>query len=360
MGLVAVVQNDIKRVVAYSTLSQLGYMTVALGSSAYSAAIFHLTTHAFFKALLFLGAGSVIIAMHHEQDLRKMGGLRRVMPITYVCMLIGALASIGFPGSSGFFSKDAIIEAAHLAQSPLSSYAHFAVLSCVFVTALYTFRMIFLAFHGAPRWHQHEHAAADKAEHHAHHHGPQESPAVVTVPLVLLAIPSIAAGVLLEPLVFGSYFDGAIVVAANHGAVADMRADYHGLLQFVLHGLSAAPFWLTVAGVATAWVCYIQRPDLPLKLRAAFAWLVWALERKFGFDELYQWAFAGGARKLGTGLWRGGDGAIIDGVLVDGSAGLVGRLAQFTRRIQSGYLYHYAFGMIIGVFVLLTFWFTRP
>ncbi len=327
MGLVALTQFDIKRVVAYSTLSQLGYMTVALGASAYSAAMFHLMTHAFFKAVLFLAAGSVIIALHHEQDMRRMGGLKRFMPWTYWTLLIGAIASAGIPPLAGFYSKDAIIEAAQHAQIPGAGFAYFCVLACVFVTAAYTFRLVFMAFHGEPRF--------DAA------HPPHESPAVVTVPLVLLAIPSIGAGWFVGYVVFGDYF-----LASLH-RVKD--SDYHGLWSYTLHGLTALPFWLAVAGIATAWYLYIKRTDLPKKVAIAFGPLYALVERKYGFDELYSWLFAQGARIVGTGLWKGGDERVIDGVMVNGSARLVGWFSGVVRLVQSGLIYWYAFMMIFGV-----------
>src|SRR5688500_18058409 len=284
MALVALTQYDIKRVVAYSTLSQLGYMTAALGASAYAAGMFHLMTHAFFKALLFLAAGSVIIALHHEQDMRRMGGLKKYMPWTYWTLLIGAIASAGIPPFAGFFSKDAIIEAVHLSQTPGATFAYLCVLSCVFVTAAYTFRLVFMAFHGEPRF--------DVA------HPPHESPKVVTVPLVLLAIPSIASGWWIGSVVFGDYFGSSIVVNPAHANIATMRQEYHGLWGYLLHGLTAAPFWLALAGIATAWYLYRVRTDLPKKIAMRFGPLYALVERKYGFDELYQWLFAGGARTI--------------------------------------------------------------
>jgi NADH-quinone oxidoreductase subunit L len=327
MGLVALTQFDIKRVVAYSTLSQLGYMTVALGASAYSAAMFHLMTHAFFKAVLFLAAGSVIIAMHHEQDMRRMGGLKKAMPWTYLTLLIGAIASAGIPPLAGFYSKDAIIEAAKLSQTPGAAFAYFCVLACVFVTATYTFRLVFMAFHGEPRF--------DPA------HPPHESPAVVTVPLVLLAIPSIAAGWIIGYVVFGDFFLDSLFRGKN--------ADFHGLWSYTLHGMSALPFWLAVAGIATAWFLYLKRTDLPKKIAVAFGPLYALVERKYGFDELYTRIFALGAQVVGNGLWKGGDQRIIDGVMVNGSARLVGWFSGVVRLVQSGLIYWYAFMMIFGV-----------
>ncbi len=371
MALVAIVQNDIKRVVAYSTLSQLGYMTVALGASAYAAGMFHLVTHAFFKAVLFLGAGSVIIAMHHEQDMRRMGGLRKYMPITYITMLIAALASVGIPGLSGFFSKESIIEAAHLSKIPGAGFAYFCVAATVFVTALYTFRLIFMTFHGPERFreppvpdargeHGHgEHALTEhgEAKHDAHAHAvhqPHESPAVVTIPLIALAIPSVAAGWVIGSVLFGGYFGRAIVVAPGHEAMARMAGEFHGVMAMMLHAPATVPFWLTIAGIATAVYLYLLRPDLPAVIARRFSVLYRILERKYGFDELYSWLFAGGARLAGTGLWKIGDVGLIDGLLVNGSARLVGWSATIMRRLQSGYIYHYAFAMIFGVLVLLT------
>jgi len=332
MGLVALTQYDIKRVVAYSTLSQLGYMTVALGASAYSAAIFHLMTHAFFKAVLFLGAGSVIIALHHEQDMRRMGGLKAYMPVTYWTVLIGAIASAGIPPFSGFFSKDAIIEAARHSNTPGAGFAYACVLACVFVTAAYTFRMIFMAFHGEPKF--------DKA------HPPHESPKVVTVPLVLLAIPSIASGWWIGSVVFSDF-------------IRNPGVEYHGLWAFVLHGVSALPFWLALAGIAAAWWLYRVRTDLPKKIAMRLGVLYAVVERKYGFDELYAWLFGAGARVVGTGLWKAGDQTFIDGVAVNGSARVVGWFASVVRLFQSGLMNQYAFTMILGVFVLLTLWFAR-
>jgi NADH-quinone oxidoreductase subunit L len=343
MALIAVVQYDIKRVVAYSTLSQLGYMTVALGASAYPAAIFHLMTHAFFKALLFLGAGSVIIALHHEQDMRKMGGLRKYMPVTYATVLIGAIASAGIPGLSGFFSKDAIIEAVHLSKTPGAGFAWLMVTACVFVTAFYTFRLVFYAFHGKERF-----GAA------GHEHEPHESPPVVTIPLVLLAIPSIAAGWVVGPVLFGDYFGGSISIAPNHPGLREMAEEFHGLVPMMLHSLSSAPLWLSLAGIALAAYMYLLRPELPARARARAGVLVTILEEKYGFDRFNDWFFAGGMRRLGTGLWRYGDVTFIDGLMVNGSAKVVGWLAGVVRWLQSGFIYHYAFSMIIGAFILLT------
>jgi NADH-quinone oxidoreductase subunit L len=371
MALVAIVQNDIKRVVAYSTLSQLGYMTVALGASAYAAGIFHLVTHAFFKALLFLGAGSVIIAMHHQQDMRHMGGLWKYLKVTYFTTLIGAIASAGFPPFAGFFSKDSIIEAAHLSKLPGSGFAYFCVLACVFVTAFYTFRLLFMTFHGPERFRDHRGGPAHGVGHHddhasaVGHHGtatashaggdhPHESPAVVTVPLILLAIPSICAGWFIGPLLFGNYFDSAIMVAPAHDVLAQMGKDFHGILGMIAHGFTAPPLWLAIAGLVAAWYFYLVRPDLPGVVRERFKIIYIILDRKYGFDEAYQFLFGDGAVRFGTGLWKGGDVAVIDGVMVNGTARAVGWIATLVRTLQSGFIYHYAFAMIIGVLVLLT------
>ncbi len=357
MAFIAIVQNDIKRVVAYSTLSQLGYMTVALGASAYAAGIFHLITHAFFKALLFLGAGSVIIALHHQQDMRHMGGLRKYLPVTYWTTLIGAISSAGIPGFAGFFSKDSIIEAAHLSETPGAGFAYFAVLVTVFVTALYTFRLIFMTFHGAERFRE------DHGDHRDVHgdgksaHGsqaPHESPAVVTVPLVLLAIPSICAGWVIGPVLFGGYFGAAIVVAPAHDVLAQVGRDFQGVVAMITHGLATPALWFAVAGIATAWYLYLKRPDIPDLIKAKLGLVYMVLDRKYGFDEAYQWLFGDGAVRFGTGLWKGGDMAVIDGVFVDGSARAVRWVAAVIRTLQSGFIYHYAFAMIIGVLVLLT------
>jgi NADH-quinone oxidoreductase subunit L len=360
MALVAIVQNDIKRVVAYSTLSQLGYMTVALGASAYAAGIFHLVTHAFFKALLFLGAGSVIIALHHEQDMRKMGGLRKYLPLTYWTMVIGAISSAGIPGFAGFFSKDAIIEAVDLSRLAGAGFAHFAVLCTVFVTALYTFRLLFMTFHGTERFHRHgdgdEHAKATHMQHAhgAHDHAPHESPAVVTVPLVLLAIPSVCAGWLIGPVLFGDYFGNAIVVAPAHDVLRELAREFHGVFGMMTHALLSLPFWFAVAGIITATYLYLLRPDLTDLIRKKAGVLYTILERKYGFDEAYQLLFGNGAVRVGTGLWKGGDVAVIDGFFVNGSARFVGWFATVIRHFQSGFIYHYAFTMIIGVLMLLT------
>ena len=361
MGLVAIVQTDIKRVVAYSTLSQLGYMTVALGASAYAAGMFHLVTHAFFKALLFLGAGSVIIAMHHEQDMRRMGGLRKYMPITYATMMVGALASAGIPGFSGFFSKDAIIEAVALSHLPGSGFAYFCVLSCVFVTAFYTFRLMFMTFHGKERFGAHDdHSPAGHHDHdHGRSHAPHESPVVVTGPLVVLAIPSLGIGWWIGSVLFAGYFGDAIAVNESHDVLKEMGEEFHGVVAMMIHALGTLPFWLSIAGIGSAAFLYLKRTDLPEKLRRAFGPLYTLLDNKYYFDRFNDWFFAGGARLLGRGLWKGGDVAVIDGFFVDGSARAVAWSAQIARKLQSGLIYHYAFTMIIGVFVLLTLWFAR-
>jgi len=374
MGFLGIVQNDIKRVVAYSTLSQLGYMTVALGVSAYSAAVFHLMTHAFFKALLFLGAGSVIIGMHHDQDMRNMGGLRKYMPITWITSLLGSLALIGFPLFSGFYSKDSIIEAVHASTIGGSGYALFCVLLGVFITAFYSFRMYFLVFHGEERFGKaHDHAHHDHHGDHDdeepsadHHHGlapgqkPHESPWVVTLPLVLLAVPSVLIGFFtIDPMLFGEWFKGVIFVGDNHVGLKELAANYHGPFGMALHGLQTAPFWLAMGGVALAWFFYMKRPDIPAAIQRTFRPIHTLLENKYYFDRFNEIFFAAGARLLGRGLWKAGDQALIDGVAVNGSARLVGWVAQMSRLFQTGHLYQYAFMMIIGVFVLLTYWFNR-
>ena len=396
-GLIGIVQNDIKRVVAYSTLSQLGYMTVALGVSAYSAGVFHLMTHAFFKALLFLGAGSVIIGMHHEQDMRRMGGLRKYMPITYWTMLIGTLSLIGTPFFSGFYSKDTIIEAAahnaHQAQNWVASYAYWAVLLGAFVTAFYSFRLFYMTFHGKEHFreahaHSHDHGAvatvADASDPDAHiehatgnhqheasgehdqHHGPvepHESPWVVTIPLILLAIPSILIGFFtIGPMLFGTdtlghekqlpFFLGSIDVGPARDVIGALAKEFHGPVAFALHGFKAPAFWLAFAGFALATVMYWWKPELPGKARKLLAWPVRVLENKYGFDDLWIGGFAGGGLGLGRAS-RAFDSHVIDGVAINGSARGVDLVAHLVRRLQSGYLYHYAFAMILGLIVLL-------
>jgi NADH-quinone oxidoreductase subunit L len=335
------VQNDIKRVVAYSTLSQLGYMTVALGASAYAAGIFHLMTHAFFKALLFLAAGSVIIALHHEQDMRRMGGLRKYMPVTYWTCLIGALALIGFPGTAGFFSKDALIEAVAAADRPGAGFAHWAVLGGVFVTALYTFRMFFLTFHGPERMN-------DEARAHL-----RESPWVVTVPLVLLAIPSAVIGWFTIGPLFGGFFAGSIFVLPAHDVLGELGGHFEGPARFLAHGLQTATVWVALAGVAAAWFFVLRRPDLTERLLRRFSFVHGLLVNKYFFDELNERFIAAGSRRVAQLFWRVGDEVVIDGVLVNGTARGIGWFSGVARRVQSGYLYHYAFAMIIGLAALL-------
>ncbi len=344
MGLIGLVQNDIKRVVAYSTLSQLGYMTVALGVSAYSAGVFHLMTHAFFKALLFLGAGSVIIAMHHEQDMRKMGGLKKYMPVTWITMWIGTLALIGFPGFAGFFSKDTIIEAVHTSSIFGSGFAYFSVVTGVIITSFYSFRLLYLTFHGKPRMDEH-------TRNHL-----KESPLVVTVPLVLLAIPSIVIGALyIEPIVFGDLFGNAIFVLPEHDVLATLKESWQGIGQYMAHGVKALPFYLMLAGWLGAWLCYIKYPHLPGVISKKFAFIYRLLENKYYFDHFNNIVFAAGARLTGRLFWRLGDERLIDGLAVNGSARVVGWVSSLVRHIQSGYVYHYAFAMIIGLFTLITF-----
>ena len=367
MGFLGIIQNDIKRVVAYSTLSQLGYMTVALGASAYSVAVFHLMTHAFFKALLFLAAGSVIIGMHHDQDIRNMGGLRKYMPITWITSLLGSLALIGTPLFAGFYSKDSIIEAVHFSKLWGSGFAHFAVLAGVFVTAFYSFRMYFLVFHGKERFDQNPDAHHD--DHHDAHghdqddHKPHESPWVVTAPLLLLAFPSVVIGFLaIDPMLYSEFLKDAIAIDNDkHPAMANLAREFHGPLQMALHGLTTAPFWLAVAGVALSYYMYMVNPALPGKIKARVEPLYKLLDNKYYMDWFNENVLARGARALGTGLWQVGDQKLIDGTLVNGSARVVGWFAAASRRLQTGYIYHYAFAMIIGVFLLMTWfvWFKR-
>ena len=378
MGFLGIIQNDIKRVVAYSTLSQLGYMTVALGASAYSAAVFHLMTHAFFKALLFLAAGSVIIGMHHVQDIRQMGGLRKYMPITWITSLIGSLALIGTPFLSGFYSKDSIIEAVGMSHLPGSGFAYFAVVAGVFVTAFYSFRMYFLVFHGEERFGKAEHAAHSAAtvevhhgDDHAHgdthtaheeHHGlapgqkPHETPWVVWVPLVALAIPSLAIGYFtIEPMLYGNYFNGAIVINHElHPVMEELKHEFHGAWAMAIHSLTTLPLWLAVAGVVTAWFFYLKKPAIPEWIKQKSGFIYTLLENKYYFDRFNDWFFAAGARNTSRFLWKFGDVKLIDGFFVNGTANMIGKFSGVLRRIQTGYIYHYAFAMIIGVFVLLT------
>jgi NADH-quinone oxidoreductase subunit L len=357
MGFLGMIQNDIKRVIAYSTLSQLGYMTVALGASAYSVAIFHLMTHAFFKALLFLAAGSVIMAMHHDQDIRNMGGLRKYMPITWITFLIGSLALIGTPFFSGFYSKDSIIEVIKLSHLPGAGFAYFAVVAGVFVTAFYTFRVYFLVFHGKERFGKNLHHDAGHDPHHGLAPGqkPHESPWVVTLPLILLAIPSVFIGYYtIEPILFGNYFKEAIYISAAHPGMTVLAADFHGPLDMVLHALHGYPFWIALSGVLTAWVFYMKRPDFPAALQKRFGFIYTLLDNKYYFDRFNDWFFAGGSRGVSRLLWNFGDIKLIDGLMVNGTVKVIGLFSGVLRRLQSGYIYHYAFSMIIGVFVLLT------
>jgi NADH-quinone oxidoreductase subunit L len=356
MGLVGIVQNDIKRVVAYSTLSQLGYMVVALGASAYSVGIFHLVTHAFFKALLFLGAGSVIIAMHHEQDIRKMGGLKKYMPWTFVTAWIGSLALAGVPPFAGFFSKDMIIEAVRHSTLPGSTVAYVAVLGGVFVTSFYTFRLLFLVFHGKPRMDK-------ETESHLH-----ESPFVIVFPLVLLAIPSVLAGMIaLEPMVFGTFFGESIKVLPAHDVIGQMAPAYFDsgaraydrVGAFFAHGLTSLPFLLAIAGLGLSWLFYVRQPELPGLIQARLRAVYRILLNKYYVDEFNDWVFARGARRLGDALWRVGDVRIIDGLAVNGTARMVGWVSAVVRHMQSGYVYHYAFAMILGLFLLITFFLHR-
>ena len=359
MGFLGIIQNDIKRVVAYSTLSQLGYMTVALGASAYSVAVFHLMTHAFFKALLFLAAGSVIIGMHHNQDIRWMGGVRKYMPITWITSLLGSLALIGTPLFAGFYSKDSIIEAVHFSQLPAAGFAYFAVLAGVFITAFYSFRMYFLVFHGKERFDQNPdaHHHHDDHGHHDDHHEPHESPWVVTVPLVLLAIPSVVIGFMtIQPMLFGDFFKDVIFVdAARHPAMAKLAEIFHGPVGMALHGLQTAPFWLALAGVAASYYMYMVNPALPAAIKRTFQPIHTLLENKYYLDWINENILARGARALGVGLWKGGDQAVIDGTLVNGSWKIVGWVAGLVRRVQTGFVFHYALVMILGIFVLMTY-----
>ena len=372
MGFLGIIQNDIKRVVAYSTLSQLGYMTVALGASAYSVAVFHLMTHAFFKALLFLGAGSVIMGMHHNQDIRWMGGVRKYMPITWITSLLGSLALIGTPLFAGFYSKDSIIEAVHESHLWGSGFASFAVLAGVFVTAFYSFRMYFLVFHGKERYDQnpdahgtHHHDESEEPDPHHHHDDhstPHESPWVVTVPLVLLAIPSVVIGFMtIQPMLFGEFFKDAIFVdAAKHPVMAELGEAFHGPLQMALHAFSTLPFWLALGGVACAYYMYMVNPALPAAIKARVQPIYTLLENKYYMDWFNENVLARAARALGMGLWKGGDQGVIERVFVNGSWKLVGWVASVVRRVQTGFLFHYALSMILGVFVLMTYFVTWP
>ena len=365
MGFLGIIQNDIKRVIAYSTLSQLGYMTVALGASAYPVAIFHLMTHAFFKALLFLAAGSVIIGMHHDQDIRNMGGLRKYMPITWITSLVGSLALIGTPFFSGFYSKDSIIEAVGHSHLAGAGFAYFSVVAGVFVTAFYSFRMYFLVFHGKERFgkdhHNHHGDHADEEVAADHHHGlapgqkPHESSWVVTLPLVLLAIPSVVIGyIAIEPMLFGGYFKDAIYIAQNHEVMRELQEEFHGAFAMALHALTSLPLWLAIAGVSSSAYFYLKRPDIPAAIQKRFQGIYTLLDNKYYFDRFNDWFYAGGARGLSSFLGKFGDKFLIDGLMVNGSANLVGRFSSVVRRFQSGYIYHYAFTMIVGVFILLS------
>ena len=362
MGFLGIIQNDIKRVVAYSTLSQLGYMTVALGASAYSVAVFHLMTHAFFKALLFLAAGSVIIGMHHDQDIRNMGGLRKYMPITWITSLLGSLALIGTPLFAGFYSKDSIIEAVHASQLPGSGFAYFAVAAGVFVTAFYSFRMYFLVFHGKENFRhkpfpgEHDHHDDDHGHGHSKTHDPHESPWVVTFPLIALAIPSVVIGYLtIGPMLFGDFFKGAIFIdAEKHPALEEMAKEFHGAAAMAVHALTSLPFLLALAGVVVAYVFYMVKPEIPTAIKARFGFIYRLLENKYYLDWFNENVLARLARITGTGLWKGGDVGLIDGVLIDGSASAVGAVAALGRRLQTGQLYWYALVMIMGVIGLMT------
>ena len=360
MGFLGLIQNDIKRVVAYSTLSQLGYMTVALGASAYSVAVFHLMTHAFFKALLFLGAGSVIMGMHHNQDIRWMGGVRKYMPITWITSLLGSLALIGTPFFSGFYSKDSIIEAVAESTLPAAGFAHFAVLAGVFVTAFYSFRMYFLVFHGAERYDQNPDAHHDDHSHDDGHHDhtPHESPWVVTVPLLLLAIPSVVIGYFtIDAMLFGDFLKDAIFINEDkHEAMHELGHAYHGAIAMAMHAFSSAPFWLAFAGVVSSYYMYMINPSVPAAIKRACMPIYTLFENKYYMDWINENILARGARALGTGLWKGGDQSVIDGGIVNGSWKLVGAVSAVTRQFQTGYLYHYALAMIVGVFLLMT-WF---
>ena len=361
MGFLGIIQNDIKRVVAYSTLSQLGYMTVALGASAYSVAVFHLMTHAFFKALLFLGAGSVIMGMHHNQDIRYMGAVRKYMPITWITSLLGSLALIGTPFFSGFYSKDSIIEAVHESNLAAAGFANFAVLAGVFVTAFYSFRMYFLVFHGKERYDQNPdaHHGDHHSDHHDDHnsHSPHESPWVVTVPLILLAIPSVVIGFMaIQPMLFGDFFKDAIYIdAEKHAGMKALADAFHGPVAMAVHAVTTAPFWLALAGVVVAWYMYLINPAVPASIGRALRPLVVLLENKYYMDWINENILARGARALGNGLWKVGDRTLIDGLIVNGSWKLVGMVSNWTRKLQTGYLYHYALVMILGIFLLMTY-----
>jgi len=343
MGLLGIVQNDIKKVVAYSTLSQLGYMTVALGVSAYSAAIFHLMTHAFFKALLFLAAGSVIVALHHQQDIRKMGGLRKKMPITYWTALIGTLALIGFPGFAGFYSKDMIIEAVHFSSLPFADWVYVAVIAGVFITAFYSLRMFFLVFHGESRMDEHTSSHV------------KESSMSITLPLIALAIPSLAIGYFtIDPMLFNGWLDDAITVAANHTSMASLKQEFHGAGSMIPHALQTLPFWMMVGGIASAWVLTLYRTQWATWIQKKFHRTNYALESLYGFDRFNDIVFVKGVKSLGNFLWKVSDSGLIDKMVVNGSARFVGFIGSVVRPIQTGYVYHYAFFMIVSLLIILT------
>ncbi|SFV77064.1 NADH-ubiquinone oxidoreductase chain L [hydrothermal vent metagenome] len=343
MGLLGIVQNDIKKVVAYSTLSQLGYMTVALGVSAYSAAIFHLMTHAFFKALLFLAAGSVIVALHHQQDIRKMGGLRKKMPITYWTALIGTLALIGFPGFAGFYSKDMIIEAVHFSSLPFADWVYVAVIAGVFITAFYSLRMFFLVFHGESRMDEHTSSHV------------KESSMSITLPLIALAIPSLAIGYFtIDPMLFNGWLDDAITVAANHTSMASLKQEFHGAGSMIPHALQTLPFWMMVGGIASAWVLTLYRAQWATWIQKKFHRTNYVLESLYGFDRFNDIVFVKGVKSLGNFLWKVSDSGLIDKMVVNGSARFVGFIGSVVRPIQTGYVYHYAFFMIVSLLIILT------
>jgi len=364
MGFLGIIQNDIKRVIAYSTLSQLGYMTVALGASAYSVAVFHLMTHAFFKALLFLGAGSVIMGMHHNQDIRWMGGVRKYMPITWITSLLGTLALIGTPFFAGFYSKDSIIDVVGMSHLPAAGFAHFAVLAGVFVTSFYSFRLYFLVFHGKERYDQnpdgHHHAddeEPDPHHHHDDHSTPHESPWVVTVPLILLAIPSVVIGYLtIDPMLFGDFFKDAITINAQaHPGMAMLTEEYHGALAMATDAFTSLPLYLALAGAVIAWYMYLINPAVPAAVGRALRPVVVVLENKYYMDWINENIIAKLARGIGIGLWKGGDRGIIEGAIVNLSWKLVGLVSAGVRRVQTGYLYHYAFVMIAGLLAFMTY-----
>jgi NADH-quinone oxidoreductase subunit L len=357
LGILGVVQNDIKRVIAYSTLSQLGYMTVALGSSAFSVAIFHLMTHAFFKSLLFLAAGSVIMGMHHNQDIRYMGGVRKYMPITYITFLLGGLSLSAFPFFAGFYSKEHIIEAASYTTIWGGQFAYYCVLIGAFVTALYTFRVFFVVFHGKERYDQ---LPVDEHHHDDHGHDPHakphESPWVVTFPLIMLAIPAVFLGAFVaEPLMFGTFFETLNKVNPEHKAMAEIASTWHGWLAYGLHAFQTLPFYIALSGAVVAWYCYVVNPKAPVAIAKVFSGVNVVLDHKFYFDWLNERVIAPAARGLGRGLWHKADEGLIDGVMVNGSAHLVGMVASVVRRLQTGYIYHYAFAMIIGLMAMISY-----